>query len=304
MRTFSRWMAFAVLVCGPAAYADRNDFEISKLGNPGAGPENANSQSNANFQAFARTFGAVISSTNLMPPETTGHAGFTLNAELSVIALPPIGNEDGQVTLPTERPQTDTLLLPSLHIRKGLPFSFEVGARVGWIDRSSMYTATGELKWAVNEGFTWLPDIGVRAHVTRLMGNRDFDLTAAGLDFGVGKQFPLGGMVTLTPYGGIDFVGVVASSDTIDFNQGRSLNSTLDPADPYAGLKDTNPYREVGLGDHLNQRFYGGVRFIGGALQLGAEVSLSNQGSVDVTGTDGHALPAIFAFNATMGLDF
>lgn len=307
MRTFSRWMALAALVCGPAAYADRNDFEISKLGNPGQGEENANSVGNANFRAFARTFGAVISSTNLMPPETTGHAGFTLNAELGVISLPPIGDENGKVTLPTERPQTDTLLLPSVHIRKGLPFSFEVGARVGWIDRSSMYTATGELKWAVNEGFTWLPDIGVRAHVTRLMGNRDFDLTTAGLDVGVGKQFPLGGMVTLTPYGGIDLVGVMASSDTIDFDQGRTLNSTLDPANPYAGLDNTGPFREVRLGDHLNQRFYGGVRFIGGALQLGAEISLSNQGSVDVTNagaTTSRALPAVFAFSTTLGLDF
>ncbi len=30
-----------------------------------------------------------------------------------------------------------------------------------------MVAATGEVKWAVNEGFTYLPDIGVRGHVTR-----------------------------------------------------------------------------------------------------------------------------------------
>ncbi|MFL5356830.1 hypothetical protein [Archangium sp.] len=317
MRTFSRWMAFAVLVCGPAAYADRNDLEITKLGNPNqfvrAGSSEAsvnyNPEANGDFRAFARTFAAAISSTTLMPPETTGHAGFTVNVELGVIALPSPGREDGQVTLPTERTQTGTLLLPSVHVRKGLPFSFEVGARVGWIDRSSMYTATGELKWAVNEGFTYLPDIGVRAHVTRLMGNRDFDLTAAGLDLGVGKQFPLGGMVTLTPYGGLDFVGVMASTDTLDFNQGRSLGSTLDPANPYAGLDNTGVYSEVKLGENINQRIYGGVRFIGGALQLGAEVSLSNQGSIDVLDTQtqetrSRALPAVFAFNATLGLDF
>ncbi|QRK03967.1 hypothetical protein JQX13_27150 [Archangium violaceum] len=302
MRTFSRWMALAVLVCGPAAYADRNDFtQITKFGKAEPGLDNINSEANANFRAFARTFAAVMTSANLMPPETLGHAGFALNAELSVVSLP------SSVLLPTERPQTGSLLLPSVHVRKGLPFSLELGARVGWIDRSSMFATTGELKWAVNEGFTWLPDIGVRLHVTRLMGNRDFDLTATGLDLGVGKQFPLGGMVTLTPYGGIDFTGVMASSDTIDFDQGRTLDSTLNPANPYAGLDNTGVYTQVKMGENINTRFYGGVRFIGGALQLGAEFSLSSQGTIPVTSsgvTTDRALPAVVAFSTTLGLDF
>jgi hypothetical protein len=318
-------MALGVLVCGPAAYADRNDLQITKFGNPSpftnsgstTDSANFNPEANGDFRAFARTFAAVITSKNLMPPETLGHAGFSVNAELGVVALPRPGREDGQVTLPTERDQTPELLIPSVHVRKGLPFSLELGTRIGWIDRSSMFTATGELKWAVNEGFTWLPDIGVRAHVTRLLGNKDFDLTAAGLDVGVGKQFPLGGMVTLTPYGGLDFVGVAASTDTLDFDQDRGAGTPLNPANPYAGLDNTGVYEPVLLGENINSRIYGGVRFIGGALQLGAEFSLSNQGTIDVVRTnrpDGatqvttetrqRALPAVFAFNATLGLDF
>lgn len=317
MRTFSRGMALAVLVCGSAAYADRNDFRLTDLGNPNqfasAGSTtpstNFNPEANGDFRAFARTFAAVMTSANLMPPETLGHAGFSLNAELSVIGLPTPGNQDSQVTLPTEGSATNPLLIPSVHVRKGLPFSFELGARVGWIDRSSMFTATGELKWAVNEGFTWLPDVAVRLHATRLMGNKDFDLTAAGLDFGVGKQFPLGGMVTLTPYGGLDLVGVAASTDTLDFNQSRRRNDTLNPTNPYAGLDNTGVYQEVKLGENINSRLYGGVRFIGGALQLGAEVSLSNQGFIEVTNaatgeTRNRALPAVLAFSTTLGLDF
>jgi hypothetical protein len=302
-------MALAVLVGGPAAYADRNDFEITKLGNPnrfktvGSTEASANfkPEANGDFRAFARTFAAVMTSTNLMPPETLGHAGFSLNAELGVISLP------ADVRLPTQGEPTNPLLLPSVHVRKGLPFSLELGARVGWVDRSSLFTTTGELKWAVNEGFTWLPDIGVRAHVTQLMGNKDFNLTAAGLDVGVGKQFPLGGMVTLTPYGGLDLVGVAASSDTLDFDQGRQLGSTL--GNPYAGLENTAVYEQVKLGENINTRFYGGARFIGGALQLGAEISLSNQGTIQVTNAEtgavrDRALPSVFAFNATLGLDF
>jgi hypothetical protein len=309
-------MALAVLVCGSAAYADRNDIRITNLGNPSSvaspgsttGSVGYNPEANGDFRAFARTFAAVMTSANLMPPETLGHAGFSLNAELSVIGLPTPGREDGQVTIPTEGTPTNPLLLPSVHVRKGLPFSFELGARVGWIDRSDMFTATGELKWAVNEGFTWLPDIAVRAHVTRLMGNKDFDLTAAGLDFGVGKQFPLGGMVTLTPYGGLDLTGVAASTDTLDFNQSRARDPIVRDSN-YPGLDNTGVYQEVKLMENINSRLYGGVRFIGGALQLGAEVSLSNQGFIEVANTQtgetrSRALPAVLSFSTTLGLDF
>lgn len=303
MRTFSRWVALAALACGPAAYADRNDIEITKLGNPDPGEAGFKPEANGDFRAFARTYAAALTSVNLMPPETLGHAGFALQAELGVISLPT------EVLLPTEGTPTQPLLLPSVHVRKGLPFSLEFGARLGWIDRSSLFAATGEVKWAVNEGFTWLPDVCVRGHVTRLLGNRDFNLTATGVDLGVGKQFPLGGMVTLTPYGGLDLVGVTATSDTLDFRQNRPLNETLDPTRPYAGVDDTAVYDAVRGWENINTRFYGGLRFIGGALQLGAEVSLSSQGTIPVKNaetdeTRDRALPAVFALSTTLGLDF
>jgi hypothetical protein len=296
MRTFSRWMALAVLVCGPAAYADRNDLQITQLGNPNPGGTNFKPEANGDFRAFTRTVAAALTSANLMPPETLGHAGFAINAELGVISLP------SSVVLPTERTQTDTLLLPSAHFRKGLPFSFELGARVGWVDRSRLFAATGELKWAVNEGFTWLPDIGVRAHVTRLMGNNDFDLTAAGLDLGVGKQFPLGGMVTLTPYGGLDLLGVAASANNVHFRPDRPYEDTLSPD---AALADTASFAPIGLADHVMTRIYGGARFIGGVLQLGAEISITRVGSVPTGVADeSRHVPAVLALNTTLGLDF
>jgi hypothetical protein len=300
MRTFGRGFALAVLLGGAAAHADANDLEITKLR---LQSENA-ATANANFRAFARTFGAAMSSVNLMPPETLGHAAFSFNAELGIIQLPALES----VRLPTQREQSDTLLLPSVHVRKGLPFSLELGARVGWVDKSRLFATTGELKWAVNEGFTYLPDIAVRAHVTRLMGNRDFDLTTGGLDFGVGKQFPLGGMVTLTPYGGLDFVAVAASTDVLDFDQNRDVSTTLDPADPYAGLENTGVFQEVKLMENVNQRIYGGARFITGALQLGVELSLTRAGSFEYTDDMGATatrdLPAVLAFSTTLGLDF
>ncbi|MFY0580381.1 hypothetical protein ACN28S_44585 [Cystobacter fuscus] len=291
MRTFSRWMALAVLVGGPAAYADRNDVELSKLGKPGETSARTGFSTDSDFRAFARTLGAVMTATNLTPPETLGHAGFAVGMELGVVGLP---TEAG---LPMVNAQQGAVLVPSIHVRKGLPFSIDVGARVGWLDRSNLFAATGEVKWAVNEGFIpWLPDIGLRAHVTHLLNTRDFHLTAGGLDVGVGKQFPLGGMITLTPYGGIDFVGVAAESELLGF----------EPVEPTTGRPTIAAYAPVSGWDNINTRFYAGGRFIGGALQLGAEVSLSSQGAIP-TGTnvaDNRPLSAVLAFSTTLGLDF
>ncbi|AKQ64189.1 hypothetical protein A176_001101 [Myxococcus hansupus] len=298
MRTFSRWLALAAWAAGASALAGPNDLEIARFGNPTG--DNAVASADADFQAFARIMGAAITSVNLMPPETTGHSAWAINAELSVVSLP------GSVNIPTQREQPSTVLIPSFHARKGLPFSLELGGRVGWVEESSQVVATGEVKWAANEGFTYLPDFGVRGHVTKLFGARDLSLTVMGLDFGVGKQFPLGGMVTLTPYGGLDLGFVGATSSRIDFNQDRSFDDTTGD-DSREALTDTAVYRKVGFGSNINQRIYGGVRFIGGVLQLGAELSLTRTGSVSYQengNTVERGLPAVFAFNTTLGLDF
>ncbi len=292
MPAFSRWVALVAMVLGAAAHADEYDLQISKLGNPDAGEAGFRATANADFQAFARAFSATLTSTNLMPPETLGHAAFNVSAELSVVSLP------SDILVPTEGAQPGTVLVPSFHIRKGMPFSVELGARVGWVEKSRMVAATGEVKWAVNEGFTYLPDVGVRGHVTRLLGVRDFNLTAAGLDVGVGKQFPVGGMVTFTPYGGLDFTFVGAGSNTIDFNPERPYSDSVQD-DSLAALDDTASYAPVKLSNNMTQRIYGGVRFIGGVLQLGAEISFTRLGSVE-----DRSLPSVFTFNTSLGLDF
>lgn len=299
MRTFSRWLVLAAFASGATAYADDNDLQIYQFGNPDRDAPTFNVSAQSNFQAFARTMGAAITSINLMPPETTGHSAWAVNAELSVVSLP------DSVLIPTESAQPSTVLIPSFHVRKGLPFSLELGGRVGWVEKSRQVVGTGELKWAVNEGFTWLPDIGVRGHVTKLFGAKDLSLTVLGLDFGVGKQFPLGGMVTLTPYGGLDLGFVGATSSRIDFDPTRSFEDST-ANDSRAALENTAEYQKVSFGDNVNQRLYGGVRFIGGVLQLGAELSLTRTGSVapDPDSSESRSLPAVFAFNTTLGLDF
>jgi hypothetical protein len=138
------------------------------------------------------------------------------------------------------------------------------------------------------------------------MGVKDLSLTAVGLDAGVGKQFPLGGMITLTPYGGLDFTFVGAESDNIDFRPDRPYNESLQE-NSRSALQDTAVYKQVGFSSNMTQRIYGGVRFIGGVLQLGAEISFTRLGSAQMTddpNSETRSLPTVVAFNTSLGLDF
>src|SRR5437764_1049021 len=125
MRTLRRIAATAALLCGGLALAAPNDFVIQKLGNPMdpvTGP-----MANANFQAFAKEFGAALASSDLTPPGTLGHSGFAATMELSVVSLK--GISPGATPpappfflMPTENNNyTGSSLLPAVHVRKGLP---------------------------------------------------------------------------------------------------------------------------------------------------------------------------------------
>ena len=290
-----------------SAVADAYDFRIYQLGNPRENSTGSTPQANAAFRAFSKRLAAAMSSVNLAPPETLGHSAFAISAELSVVD---IGGQTAPNQIPTKMGINGPILLPSIHIRKGLPWSFELGVRAAWFEKSRMGLGTVELKWALNEGFTYLPDICVKASITKILNSRDFDVTAGGLDLGIGKQFAISGMVTLTPYIGWNLTFVGASSNNVDFNPNRSL---AESDQPNAQFTDYYVYDSVLAANNTNNRFYGGVRFIAGVVMLGFEFSYTTLGSftdsqigtVDATCT-GRAvcMPPVLAYNGTIGFDF
>jgi hypothetical protein len=302
------WLLLGVL-SSATAFADAYDFRIYQLGNPQCrqsagdgsctvGATGYQAGANANFRAFARRLAAAMTSVNLMPPETLGHSAFAISAELSVVDFQgAVSNTE----MPTERPINGPVLLPSIHIRKGLPWSFEVGVRAAWFEKSRMGTGTLELKWALNEGFTYLPDIGIRGHVTKILNSRDFDVTAGGLDLGIGKQFAIGGMVTLTPYVGWDLTFVGASTGNVDFNPTRPLSEADQPS---AQFTDYYVFDSVLAAANTNNRFYGGFRFIAGVVMLGFEVSYTVLGSFNDSRIGVVKMPAVLTYNSTIGFDF
>ena len=305
MRQLGRLFAIGTMLAGAAVLASPNDIHLVQLGNPTTGGPAFSAAANGNFQAFVKEFAAGLSSYTLTGTHTLGYNGFAISAELGVVSFSE-GTGSGEFTLPTEKKFSGPLLLPSVHVRKGLPWSMELGARATWIDKSQMAAGTLEGRWAITEGYRMLPEVTLRAYATKLFNARDLNLWTAGTDLSVGKRFAIGGMVTLSPYLGWNLGFDHGTTGRVDFNPSRTEAESETSA--AAALQDTTPYANVAASHNRQSRFYLGARFVGGAISIAAEIGLTSMGSIDqpdpVSGGTSRDLPSIFTFSTAFGLDF
>lgn len=162
------------------------------------------------FEALVTDMGQVIAPKIGSPAETLGEAGFAVNFQTSLSFIP---NDEEQWQLAVEdRDPGSTLFMGNLQVRKGLPFSMEMGGNFGYIANSEMFTLGADLKWALNEGFYYFPDLAIRGSVNTLLGSPDLNLITAGGDMSISKSFGISGVMSLTPYVGYQMLFIIGSS--------------------------------------------------------------------------------------------
>ncbi len=256
-------LAAAVLAvaAAPAARAEPLDIDLSRLGapdpsvwtsvNPGGVANGYNALlargARQRFALLSAEMGLALSSAILHPASTTGHSGFAVDLEVATMSVhpDPVGaTTTGYANTPwaTASSPPTQLYLPSVHVRKGLPFSFEVGGRFIYLAGSNAFAGQGELKWAIVEGFDYLPDVAVRGAYTRLFGVKDWSLSTTDVDVMVSKRFGLMGVTSLTPYVAARFTWVDASSERIDFAPGTHAAQDLSTSAEFPTFK-MNVYR-------------------------------------------------------------
>ncbi len=178
----------------------------------------------AAFEGLVKEMGIALAPRLLEPAETLGQAGFSMafattvqdirnKADYWVRAMPELGDAP---------PGALTTL--ALQMRKGLPWSFEIGGAITHLVGSEMYAMGTDLKWTMADGLRIgtirLPDVALRGSVNRLVGNRDLDLIVGGGDVTMSYVFPIGGVVQLTPYAGWNRLIANGSSHVLDATPG------------------------------------------------------------------------------------
>ncbi len=152
--------------------------------------------SQSQFKDLSEDFGAALSYKSLQPAEPLGITGFDVSLEAtstdiskSGAALKTATNGDVDIT---------RVIVPKLHVSKGLPFGVDVSASLASVPGTDIKVIGGELRYAILGGGVALPAIAVRASMSRLSGVSEWDLNTKGLDLSISKGF-----LMFTPYAGI-----------------------------------------------------------------------------------------------------
>lgn len=154
------------------------------------------------FRLFSEDLGAALSYKALAPAEPLGITGFDVGVEMTATSM----EHSSLFDKASSGSGFNTLPVAKLHVHKGLPFNFDVGAFLSSAPDSNIRLMGAELRYAFIEGGMTMPAIALRGTYTRLSGVDQLDFDTRGLELTISKGFAM-----LTPYAGI---GKVWSTST------------------------------------------------------------------------------------------
>lgn len=172
--------ALLMLGTGSSAFAWELDF-------PGAA-----TMTGSDFRELSKELGGALAYRNLAPAAPLGITGFDVALQTSAIN---ICNESSYWQAAGGDDVPSILLLPTVRVKKGLPFSIDIGAMYSQVPDSEIKLYGAEVGMALLDGTLATPALGLRATYTRLEGVEELDLQTAGVDAALSKGF-----LFLTPY--------------------------------------------------------------------------------------------------------
>lgn len=153
------------------------------------------------FRLLSEDLGSALSYKPVTPAEPLGITGFDLGIEFSSTD---ISKSSAALAKASGGGDTiNTLIVPKLHIAKGLPFGIDVAAFYSAIPTTNIKLTGAELRYAIIEGGVALPAVAIRGAMTRLSGVEQLAFDTKSLDVSVSKGFAM-----LTPYAGVGQVWV------------------------------------------------------------------------------------------------
>ena len=157
------------------------------------------------FKDLTSDLGAALSYKAIRPAEPMGSLGFDIGFEVTSTSL----ESDAFKTATSGDATSSQLIVPKLHVSKGLPFGFDVGAFYTAVPSSNIGLVGGELSYALFEGGVISPAVSVRGTYSRLTGVDELDMTTKGLELSISKGFAF-----FTPYAGVGQVWIDSATNT------------------------------------------------------------------------------------------
>ena len=281
------WGWLAVCAARPAA-ADPNDLVLSRLATRiiGAGGNlDAVVGENLEFRALASQLGVVLAPHLLTPADTLGYGGFQFDLDVSQTSIDskqPYWRAREASPDPSGQNRVangpGVLRTIGIFAHKGLWFplpSFEIGAGAVHLIDSSTWTAQLYGKIGLHEGYHELPipSVSVRGAVSRMINQRELDLTVASLDVTVSKHFGIAGTWRLDPFAGWNLLMIIPRSEVID------ATPNIDPLQPGQDMDASNNFVFKDQATIYRQRLFVGAKLQYYVVQLTIEAQIALAGS-------------------------
>jgi hypothetical protein len=170
----------------------------------------------AEFKNLSEDLASATSYKGLTPAEPLGITGFDIGIEVTSTSLQYADAFDKACS----GCGLDNLVIPKLHLHKGLPMGFDVGLMYASTSNTNVTLTGVELRYANIEGGLSMPAVATRFSWSRLDGVDDLSLESKGIDVSVSKGFAM-----FTPYVGIGYNWVTSEPsastglDDEDFTQ-------------------------------------------------------------------------------------
>jgi hypothetical protein len=182
MKRYASCVAAIALMSAPIAHAADNDIDLTGIAQQA-------------FKAFSEDMSSALSYKAVIPAEPLGITGFDIGIEVSSTKMSSADDWQGAVS---GGDSIDNLIVPKLHVHKGLPFGIDLGAVYTSIPTTNIKLIGGELRYAFISGNVAIPALAVRGSFTKLSGVDDLSFSTKGLELSVSKGFAM-----LTPYAGL-----------------------------------------------------------------------------------------------------
>jgi hypothetical protein len=151
------------------------------------------------FKDFSKEMGGMLLYRAVAPATPLGLTGFDIGVETTVTDIN-TGKDYWEKAFKDENAPS-YLVIPKLHVQKGLPFGIDLGLVYSKVLDTDIQYLGGEVKYAIFEGGIVWPAVAVRGSYTQIMGVDQLDFKTYGLELTASKGFGMG--VKITPYASV-----------------------------------------------------------------------------------------------------
>ena len=147
------------------------------------------------YEIVVRQLGLAIAN----KPQTVtsmGIHGFEMSVQNSVSFIDAARYSDGSPSpwnlAFSDEKAPENLWIPSIHIKKGLPMSFEIGARTGMVQGDTGSIFGTYARFSPVESYRKTPDISMQIGYTGYIGNSELGVGTMDASVSIGKSIPFG----------------------------------------------------------------------------------------------------------------